>query len=82
MNPISLSPTSVAPGGNLTICYVDSDAFPLPVTLTLTWTPAGLQPTSITLTASDPCETIQVPDAATSLLIADGRGNEASPKIT
>jgi hypothetical protein len=80
--PIILNPMTVAPSDSLTICYSSSDGFPLPVTLTLAWTPSGLTPTSVDLTEGDPCVTIAVPATADTLVVKDGRGNSESPTIT
>lgn len=79
---IDASPNPVEAGGLLTICYTGTYGSD-PVVLTLDWTPTGLTPGSVSLTDADPCETIRVPDAATSLLIlgpnADSLGVAIKP---
>jgi len=82
MSNIEATPNPATNGHGLTICYtgeIGSDA----VVLTLDWTPSGLSPASVSLTNEDPCETVLVPDAASSLLIlgpgADSLGVAIKP---
>ena len=67
---ITLDPDPPIAGKDLTIGYTGT----LPVTLQLTWDPAGT-PTSVTLTTDSPTVTIKVPANAVALQVVDPTGD-------
>ena len=75
---ISATPDPVGQGQELTICYGFDDLPDSSVQLDLDWDPAG-PPSSITVTADEPCQTVSVPINAEDLVIRDTSGH-SQPK--
>lgn len=78
---ISVTPNPAAPGSTITICYDFSGGATSPVTLSLDWDPAQI-PSSITLSADEPCEEVRAATNADGLIISDDSGQSSDTAVT
>lgn len=75
---ITVTPDPPVAGQSATICYDFSklENPPASITLSLTWSPSSVTgPTTVTVTPTQHCVTITVPDDATGLTVDDPTDN-------
>lgn len=77
---ISVTPNPATPSAAITICYDFSGGATSPVTLSLDWDPAQ-SPTSITLSADEPCKEVLAGAAADGLIISDDSGQSSDAGV-
>lgn len=71
---ITVDPDPMQAGQEAEICYAFGEGATSPVTLRITWNPAGAGSQDLTLSSEEPCKKISVPNDAKSVNIEDLSG--------